>query len=197
MGKLVYCLNVSLDGFVAAADGDLAWGSVDDELHAWFNDREQGLDASLYGRRLYELMAAYWPTADADPAATATMREFARIWLETPKIVFSTSLRSVAWNSRLVAGDVGERLAEVRAEFPGDLGVGGPDLAARFIERGLVDEYLLLVHPVILGAGTPLFPALRDPIRLRLVETRTFRSGVVLVRYEADRDPTSRTRSAP
>jgi dihydrofolate reductase len=197
MGKLIYCLNVSLDGFVADADGGLDWASVDDELHTWFNERMRTLDASLYGRRLYELMAAYWPTAGSDPAATDTERDFARVWLATPKIVFSTSLGSVEWNSRLVSGDVGERLAELRSEFPGDMEVAGPDLAARFVARGLVDAYELLVHPVILGAGMPFFPTLTGPIRLRLLGTRTFGSGVVLLRYEAVRGRASRTRSAP
>jgi dihydrofolate reductase len=87
-----------------------------------------------------------------------------------------------------VAGDVADRLAEIRTEYPGDLGVAGATLASAFIERGLVDEYRLVVHPVILGAGKPFFPALRDRIRLRLLETRTFASGVVYLGYAAERD---------
>ncbi|MFI5227269.1 MAG: dihydrofolate reductase family protein [Candidatus Limnocylindrales bacterium] len=188
MGKLIYLLNVSLDGFVETLDHRLDWTVVDEELHSWFNDQTRGLDATLYGRRLYEVMAAYWPTAEADPAATETELGFARLWLAMPKIVFSTTLDSVDWNSRLVAGDAGERLAELRSEFPGDLGVGGPTLAAQFIDRRLIDEYRLVVHPVILGSGTPFFPGLRRPVGLRLVETRAFRSGVVYLRYGTDRD---------
>ena len=102
-----------------------------------------------------------------------------------PKVVFSTTLPAVEWNSRLVRGDVAEELARLRQEFRGDLGVAGPTLAAEFIRRGLVDEYRLVVHPVILGAGTPFFPPLGGPITLRLIETRTFRSGVVCLGYEA------------
>jgi len=94
---------------------------------------------------------------------------------------------SVGPGCRLVAGDVGDRLAELRSEFPGDIGVGGPTLASAFIERGLVDEYRIVVHPVILGAGTPLFPALHDRIGLRLLETHTFGSGVVYLGYETVR----------
>ena len=184
MGKLIYSLNVSLDGFVETVDHSLDWAVPDDELHTWFNDQSRTLDASLYGRRLYEVMAAYWPTAESDPAATEPMREFARIWNATPKIVFSTTLDSVGPGCRLVAGDVGDRLAELRSEFPGDLNVGGPTLASAFIGRGLVDEYRLVVHPVVLGAGTPLFPALHDRIGLRLLETHTFGSGVVYLGYE-------------
>lgn len=191
MGKLIYSLNVSLDGFVETVDHSLAWAVVDDELHSWFNDQARTLDASLYGRRMYELMAAYWPTAESDAAATGPMRDFARIWSTLPKIVFSTTLDSVAWNSRLVAGNVAERLAELRSEFRGDLDVSGPTLAAAFIEHGLVDEYRLLVHPVVLGSGTPFFPARVERLSLRLLETRIFRSGVVYLGYGASRSPGS------
>jgi dihydrofolate reductase len=185
MGKLIYSLNVSLDGYIETPDHSLAWANVDDELHAWFNDQTRELDASLYGRRLYELMAAYWPTGGSDPNGTEATREFAGIWNAMPKIVFSSSLERVDWNSRLVRGDVGEILAELRTEFDGDIDVGGPNLAGQFIRRGLVDEYRLLVHPVVLGAGTPFFPDLEAPIGLRLIETRTFASGVVYLGYAA------------
>jgi dihydrofolate reductase len=183
MGKLVYTLNVSLDGFIETSDHSLDWGVNDDELLTWFNDRARGLAASLYGRRLYELMSAYWPTAQDDPAATEPMREFGRLWLGIPKIVFSSALTSVDWNSRLVRGDVGEQLARLRTELEGDFEVGGPTLASAFIRRGLVDRYELVVHPVILGGGTPYLPLLDAPIRLRLTETRTFASGVTYLGY--------------
>jgi dihydrofolate reductase len=183
MGKLIYSMNVSLDGYVETPDHSLDWATVDDELHTWFNDLTRELDASLYGRRMYELMTGYWPTAVTDPSATGAELEFARIWHATPKVVFSATLDTVEWNSRLVRGDVGDELARLRNEFTGDLDVGGATLAASFIRRGLVDEYRLLVHPVMLGGGTPFFPVLEDPIRLRLTETRTFDSGVVYLGY--------------
>jgi dihydrofolate reductase len=185
MGKLIYSLNVTLDGYVATVDGGLDWASIDDELHTWFNDQTRTLAASLYGRRMYQLMSGYWPTAESDPAATEPMRDFARIWANLPKIVFSTTLDSVDWNSRLVAGDVRARLAELRTEFHGDLDVSGPTLASEFLRHGLVDEYRLIVHPVVLGSGIPLFPDLAHPVRLRLIETRTFGSGVVCLGYSA------------
>lgn len=183
MGKLIYQLNVSLDGYVETPDHGLEWGLVDDELHSWFNDRMRELDASLYGRRLYELMAAYWPTAEQDPAATEPQREFGRVWNATPRIVFSTTLEHVEHNSRLVRGDVGDVLAQVREEFDGDLEVAGATLAAQFIRRDLVDEYGLVVHPVVLGAGTPFFPELPNALKLRLTETRRFESGVMYLGY--------------
>lgn len=186
MGKLIYLMNVSLDGYVETVDHGLEWAKVDEELHSWFNDGMRAVDASLYGRRLYEVMAAYWPTAESDPAATPVELEFARIWNAKPKVVFSSTLAAVEGNSRLVRGDPVDELARLRTEFTGDLEVGGPTLASAFIRRGLVDEYGLVVHPVILGAGTPFFPKLDTPIRLRLVESRQFNVGATYLRYVAD-----------
>jgi len=185
MGKLIYFMNVSLDGFVETPDHGLDWGVIDDELGSLFNDQMRGVDASLYGRRLYEVMAGYWPTGESDPAATELTREFARQWNATPRIVFSNSLESVDFNSRLATGDVGEELAAIKAEFDGNLEVGGPTLAAQFIERGLVDEYHLVIHPVAIGDGTPFFPRLDRPIGLKLIDTRVLGSGVVYQSYAA------------
>ena len=177
MSKLVYSLNVSLDGFAETTDHRLDWATVDDELHSWFNDQTRTMGASLYGRRMYELMAGYWPEADEDPAATDVERDFARIWKALPKIVFSRTLERAAHNARVVEGDVARVLEDARREFAGDLDIGGPNLAGQFVRRGLVDEFRLVVHPVVLGAGTPFWPALDVPLALRLVETRAFASG--------------------
>ena len=119
MGKLVYLMNVSLDGYVETPDRSLDWADVDEEIHCWFSDRSRETDAFLYGRRLYELMNAYWPTAESDPSVPDYIIDYARVWNATPKIVFSTSLARVEGNSRLVSGDVGDVLAQLRAEFPG------------------------------------------------------------------------------
>lgn len=183
MGRLIYLMNVSLDGFVETIDHRLDWTVVDDELHGWFNEQTRALDASLYGRRVYELLAAYWPTAENDPAATETMREFGRIWNPMPKIVFSTTLERVDDGSRLVSGDVGRVLDEVRGEYPGNLAVAGPNLAGQFVRRGLVDEYRLVVHPVALGSGTPYWPPLDGPLPLRQTGTRAFGSGAVAASF--------------
>jgi len=185
MGKLIYLLNTSADGFIETPSHSLEWTTVDDELHTWFNDQMRGLQASLYGRRMYEVMAGYWPTAEDDPDATEVMREFARIWNPMPKIVFSSTLESVEHNARLVRGDVREVWSELRREFDGDIDVSGANLAGQFIRAGLVDEYQVMVHPAVLGAGTPFWPELESPLRLRLLGTRTFESGVVLMSYAA------------
>jgi dihydrofolate reductase len=183
VGKLIYLLNVSLDGYVETADHSPSWATVDVELHQWFNEQMRSVDALLYGRRIYELMADHWPTAPADPAVTGVEREFAQIWLATPKVVFSATLDRVDWNSRLVRGDIGTELAKLREEFDGDMAVGGATLAASFIGRGLVDEYRLVVHPVVIGSGTPFFPPLEAPIALRLIDSHVFASGVTYLAY--------------
>ena len=185
MGKVVYLMNVSLDGFVETPDHSTEWGKVDDELFAWFINHAREADVSVYGRRLWEVMAAYWPTGEADPDATEPRREFARVWNATPKVVFSHELESVEHGARLVRGDVGEELAKLQREFDGEIVVGGPTLAAQFIERGLVDEYRLVVHPVVLGAGTPFFPPGVSRFDLRLIQSRAFASGAMYLGYEA------------
>jgi dihydrofolate reductase len=177
-------MSVSLDGFVNTPSGSLDWVLVDEELHAFFNDGAREMSAFLYGRRMYELMAGYWPTAEADPSATPAKLDFARIWRDTPKVVFSKTLERVDWNSRLVRGDAAGEVARLKAQPGLDMGVGGPTIAATLMRLGLVDEYRLFVHPVILGAGTPCFPVLEDRIESKLLETRTFGSGVVYLRYK-------------
>ena len=183
MGRLIYSMNVSLDGFVETPDHSLDWATVDEELHRWFNDQTKALDASIYGRRMYEVMASYWPTAEDDPAGADVEREFSRIWKPMPKIVYSTTLDRVDHNARLVSGDVGTVLEELRREFDGNIDVSGPNLAGQFARRGLVDEYHLVVHPVVLGTGTPFWPEFQAPLQLRLTETREFASGAELRSY--------------
>ena len=183
MGKLRYLLNVSLDGFIETVDHGLEWALVDEELHAWFNQQEARVEAMLYGRRLYEVMAAHWPTAESDPDIKPVEAEFARIWNAKPKLVFSSTLEFVDWNSRLVRGDVVEELGRIREEFPGDLGIGGATLAAELVRQNLVDEYGLVVHPAILGAGTPFFPPMAHSLDLELFDTHRFSSGVIYLGY--------------
>jgi dihydrofolate reductase len=182
--KLIYSLSVSLDGFIETRDRSLDWVIIDEEIHTFFNDQARHHDVFLYGRRLYELMAAYWPTADQDPTAPPYVVEFARIWRDKPKIVFSKTLNKVEWNSRLVRDNFAEEIAHLKAQPGNGLEISGPTLAATIMPLGLIDEYQLVVNPVVLGGGTPFFTTLPNPINLRLVETRTFKAGVVLLRYQ-------------
>lgn len=185
MGKLIYAMLVSLDGFIEGPDGELDWHLIDEELHRHFNALESKIDIQLYGRRLYENMTAYWPTADQNPSASAYEVEYARIWRTKPKIVFSKTLDKVEWNGQLLREVNPEEINRLKAQPGTTLSLGGPDLAATFRQLDLIDEYWLYVNPVVVGGGKPMFPALADLTRLQLLETQTFGSGVVLLRYRA------------
>ena len=182
MPKVIYSMGVSLDGFVAGPGGEIDWTVPDEELHRFHNQRVGELGAQFCGRRLYEVMR-YWDTAEENPSADEIEIEFARIWKALPKIVFSRTLDEVHGNATLATGGIAEEVARL-AERPGkDLAVGGAELAASFIELGLVDEFQIFVYPVILGAGSPLFPPLAARIELELLETRTFGSRVTYLHY--------------
>ena len=184
MGRIVVHMGVSVDGFFEGPDADISWHRVDDELHRHMNEVLAPAGAFLEGRVVYQLMDAYWPTADQDPDSTETVKEFSRIWREMPKVVYSRTLETVGDNARLVRDVVPEEVRELAAG--GDVVVGGAELASVFQEQGLVDEYRIYVHPVVIGAGRPLFaPGAR--VDLRLVETRRFGNGVVQLRYEVER----------
>lgn len=182
MRKLIYSMQVSLDGFIADANGDIDWAAPDEEVHQFHNQQTREVGVHLYGRRLYETMI-FWETADQNPSASETTLEFARIWKQQPKLVFSRTLQSVEGNARLVTGDAGEEVVKLKQEPGKDLAVGGAGLASTLIKLGLVDEYRLFVYPVVLGGGTPYFPNLEERIALELVETHTFTSRVVYLRY--------------
>jgi len=176
-------MSVSLDGYIEGPNRDISWHMVDDELHRYFNEQLSGMGAFLSGRVTYELMAAFWPTADTDPASTEPMVEFARIWREMPKIVYSKTLRQAGWNTTIVRDVVPAEVATLKAAPGGDLALGGADLAAGFMRLGLIDEYRIYVHPVVIGAGKPLFPGSVPRVNLRLLETRVFGNGVLLLHY--------------
>lgn len=188
MGTLIYGFNVSVDGYIADAQGSIDWSDPSDELHQYWNDYERETALSFYGRRLYELMSAYWPTADNDPDATSMIVDFARTWRAMPKVVFSRTLESVDWNSRLERGDPVEVVRKLKSETDGKLEVAGATLAAPIVQAGLVDEYRMVIVPVAVGGGTPFFPALPSWMSLRLLENRTFPCGTVLLRYRMERD---------
>jgi dihydrofolate reductase len=181
--KLIYSMGVSVDGFIAGPDGEIDWSAPDEELHRFHNQQAREMGAHLYGRRLYEVMR-YWETADEQPSAPEYELEFARIWKDTPKIVFSKTLEEVEGNARLVRDGAAEEVAKLKEQPGMALAVGGAGLASTFVKLGLIDEYRLFISPVILGGGTPYFPTLDQRINLELVETRTFGSRVVYVRYQ-------------
>ncbi|MFF3764666.1 dihydrofolate reductase family protein [Streptomyces sp. NPDC001922] len=184
MRKIVLMMGMSLDGYIEGPHREIDWHVVDDELHQYFNDELRGMGAFLSGRVTHELMADFWPTADADPDAPPVMVEFAEIWREKPKMVFSRTLKRADWNTVVMRDVVPEEIRELKEQPGGDLVLGGADLAATFMRQDLIDEYRVYVHPVLIGRGKPLFPDTDARTSLRLVETRAFGNGVVLLRYE-------------
>ncbi len=184
MGTVSYSMHVSLDGFMDSPGRCYGWSEPDEEVHRFANEQMAASSGSVYGRRLYEVMAGYWPDVPNDPDAPEIEQEFAAAWLATPRLVFSRTLSSVDWNSRLAAGDMATEVRQFHEETGGDIECGGADLAAQLIKLGLVDEFRLFVFPVILGAGRPFFPLLDDAIKVEQVQTRRFdTSGVVYLRY--------------
>ncbi|MCK7623359.1 dihydrofolate reductase family protein [Streptomyces sp. RS10V-4] len=188
MRKLIYGMNLTLDGYIAAAGDDIGWsGPPSDELFQWWLDHERASGLSLYGRKLWEAMSPYWPTRDQQPDATPAEIEFARNWRETPKVVFSSTIGTVDGNTRLVTGDAIAEITRLKAGDGGPMTIGGATLAGAALRAGLIDEYVIATHPVLVGGGTPFFPALDGRVHLNLLETRTFPGGVVLTRYETRR----------
>ncbi|HEV7651625.1 MAG TPA: dihydrofolate reductase family protein [Actinophytocola sp.] len=187
MRKLTYGMNVTLDGYIAAPGDDIGWSEPSDELFQWWSDQVLASSLSLYGRRLWDTMSSYWPTGDQQPNATPAEIEFARRWRDVPKVVFSTTVDKVDWNTRLVTGDAVAEISRLKAEDGGPMDIGGATLAGSAMRAGLIDEYLVVTHPVLVGGGTPFFTALDGWVNLSLVETRTFAGDVILTRYETRR----------
>jgi dihydrofolate reductase len=186
MGRIVVNLSVSADGFFEGPGGDISWHLVDEEVHQHFNDVLGRMSYFVEGRMVYQMMEAFWPTADQRADSSEPEREFARIWRETPKVVYSRTLDSVGPNATLVRDVVPDEVRALAAGATGDLSLGGADIVAAFQRHGLVDEYWVYVHPVVIGEGRPLFPR-GAHIDLHLVETHAFGNGVVRLRYDVQR----------
>ena len=158
MAKLVFGLNQSLDGYV-----DHQLMLPDPGLFRHFIELVRGLTASVYGRRMYEVMR-YWD--EDQPDWDAEERDYAAAWRSQPKWVVSRSLKSIGPNATLVADDVEAVIRGLKAELAGEIEVAGPDLARSLTDLGLIDEYRLYLHPVVLGRGKPFFAGPRPPLRL-------------------------------
>ena len=187
MRKLTFGMNLSLDGYVAAPGGDLGWSVPSDEVFQWWSDRVAATDLALYGRKLWEGMSAHWPMVPEQPGATPAELEYARRWMAMPKVVFSSTTRAVDWNARLVTSDAVTEITRLKAEDGGPMDICGATLAGAAMRAGLIDEYVLITHPVLVGGGMPFFSALDSWVELDLVETRTFPGGLLLTRYETKR----------
>lgn len=205
MRQIILMTGISLDGYIAGPDGEIDWHVVDEVVHRHANDETRGMGGFLQGRITYGVMEDFWSRVDAkaeteadteadreaDTEADTTadpdaelMADFAGIWRDTPKYVYSRTLQRVGPNATIVRDVVPEDVAALKAAAGGDLLLGGARLAATFLAHDLVDAYSIYVHPVRIGRGVPLFPE-RDGglVPLRLKSTHTFDNGVVHLRY--------------
>jgi dihydrofolate reductase len=182
MGIVSYSMIVSLDGYIEDPDGSFGFAAPDEELHRVANEQARRASAFLFGRRLYEVMEEPWAAAAERDDVPDVEAEFARIYAATPRVVFSDTLERVPQGVRLVRrADAVAEVTRLRQESPGDLSLGGAELAASLAE--LIDEFRLFVVPVAVGGGKPYFPA-RRRLQLRLTEHRGFDSGALFLRYE-------------
>ena len=177
MRKLIMWNMVTLDGFFEGPNKELDWFRFDEELEKYIKDSQMQVDTFLFGRVTYQMMAAYWPSADG---------EIAHFMNNVPKIVFSRTLEKAEWkNTRLVRDNVPEEVSKLKQQSGNDLFiVGSANLAATLMQHGLIDEYRLGVNPVVLGSGAPLFKGSHDRLNLTLLEARTLASGLVILHYK-------------
>lgn len=182
-GRIVFNMSVSLDGRVASAEGSLDWVLVDEEAHRIFNDEARAMSAFLLGRRMYEPLQAFWPTAAEEPGAPPVIVDFAQIWRQKPKYVFSRQLAGLTDPTAKLVREVSpESIGRIKRQTGGDLSVGGPTLAGALAELGLLDEYVMYLNPVVLGGG-PAYLATQGRRNLRLAAASTLASGVVRLAY--------------
>ena len=186
MKKVICRMSVSLDGYIEGPNREIDWHLLDDEVNAYVVEMLEATDVIVKGRKTYELMASFWPTAEGDDSS---VKSFKDLMNGKPKLVFSRTLKRVEWqNSRLASGTISEEVARLK-QTPGDglICVGGSDLAASLLEEGLLDELWVLVTPVLIGGGKTLMDAIKKRHPLKLLSTRAFKSGNVALTYDAVR----------
>jgi dihydrofolate reductase len=185
--RFVYWMNVSLDLRIERErdeQGGGDWMRIGESLHREFNARASRMTQMVQGRIVYDTMASFWPAARDDTDLDEVMREYGAIWTAMPKVLVSRTRTQAEYNTRVIGGpDAIDQLAALRASADGDIGVGGATLATALLEAHLLDELLLFSHPVVLGAGRPLFDRLQQPLQLDLLEEQSFAGGVVMHRY--------------
>ena len=183
MCKIIYQTHVSLNGLIEMPGERPDWVITDEELFRYMTNLEHQVGGYLWGGRMYENNQALWPTADTR-SMEAYEVEYMQIKKQIPAIVFSNTLERVEGNARLERGDPVPVVTRLKEQPGPDLSVGGVLLVSALIRAGLVDEYRIFVQPIILGAGRPIYPALNELVRLKLVETHTFHTGIVYLHYQ-------------
>ena len=191
MRKVILSNSVTLDGFFEGPNRELDWHIVDEEIKKYANDLLNNVDALLFGRVTYQLMADYWPAAATNSSTSKSDLEIADKMNNLPKIVFSKTLQQVEWNnSRLVKENIAEEISKMKQQPGKDMVIfGSGSIVSTFMQFGLIDEYRIIVNPVVLGNGKPLFKDINDKQNLKLLKTRAFSSGVVILYYEPVKTP--------
>ncbi len=182
MRKIIVFDNVTLDGFMAGPNGELDWAMRDDEVTQYSKEGQASTDMFLFGRVTYEMMASFWPT----PAGKSANPVFAEVLNNSPKIVFSSTLEKADWQNTEVVKELNKDEILKLKQQPGKnmMIFGSGTIVEQLTNLGLIDEYQLMVNPVILGTGRPLFTDIKDRITLKLVKTKTFSNGIVLLQYQ-------------
>ena len=189
MRNVVLSVQVSLDGFIARSNGELDWHLVDQESMEYARDLLDSFDTLVFGRMTYQVMADYWPTATPSDPVEARIAEQLN---SLPKLVFSRTLKKLEWkNARLAEGGIAKEILKLKEQPGSDIGIGGTSLVSALAPLGLIDEYRILVVPVVLGSGKPLFKDIKNRINLKLRKTRTFGSGLVLLHYQTEKKGTN------
>jgi dihydrofolate reductase len=192
MKKIISFMHISLDGFVSGPNGEMDWIKVDDELFDYVGERISKSDTALYGRQTYQMMEDYWPTAADKPAASKHDIEHSSWYKKAHKIVVSKSLKNEVFaNTEIICDKISERINQLKLskidESDEILLFGSPTTTHLLLQHNLIDGFWLFVNPIILGQGIPLFTNIKDKIKLNLLNSRHFTSGVTELNYTVDR----------
>ena len=183
MRKIIYQTLVSLDGFVSGPDGELDWHVVTEDMHRVYNDEQKRFESYIFGRRTYEVMRFWDDPKLLEPDSPAIYRDFAAGWSRMPKLVVSRTLTKAGPMARVVRDNVAAEIRALKQQPGGDISIGGGAVAASIRHEGLIDEYDLFIHPVVLGSGTRLFPPAEGRLDISLIGTTSYPAGVVRLRY--------------
>jgi len=191
MRKIVSFVHLSLDGFVASAEGGLEWVSITEELFDYVGQRIQQTDTALYGRVTYQMMEAYWPTAAAQPNASKHDHEHSRWYKTARKVVLSKTLTDKhEANTKIIRSHLSDEITRLKQSAGSEVLIfGSPSATHALMAENLIDEYWIFLNPVLLGQGIPLFKNVQDRTQLKLVKSKIFTSGVVCLHYEVKRQP--------
>jgi dihydrofolate reductase len=189
MRKIISFMHISLDGFVAGPNGEMDWIKVDEEIFDYVGKRISEGDTALYGRVTYEMMESYWPDAGNEPDASRHDIEHSKWYNKAQKIVLSKTMKEADLkNTKIISDNLSERINEIKQQEGNDILLfGSPTATHSLIQQNLIDGYWLFVNPIILGQGIPLFVDIKNKIKLELLSTRQFTSGVTELNYIIDR----------